>query len=112
SDLIAYGASKAAVVSISEALREELAGTPVGVSVLCPANIETNMAGGRPSAGPAEHERGPEPRCVALRAIDAVARDDFYVFTYPATWRARLLEPIERRHDEIAAAIRRGAVDA
>src|SRR5690606_11260689 len=46
SALMAYSASKAAVVSISEALREELADTSVGVSVLCPANIETRMGRG------------------------------------------------------------------
>lgn len=39
----AYNATKAAVVSISETLRTELAPHGVGVSVLCPAFVRTNL---------------------------------------------------------------------
>lgn len=38
-----YAVSKVGVVSISETLRQELAGTPVGVSVLCPGSTDTKI---------------------------------------------------------------------
>ena len=39
-----YCASKFAVRGLSEALRTELAKFDIGVSVLCPANVNTNIA--------------------------------------------------------------------
>jgi short-subunit dehydrogenase len=39
-----YTASKFAVRGLSEALRSELAKYDIGVSVLCPANVNTNIA--------------------------------------------------------------------
>jgi NAD(P)-dependent dehydrogenase (short-subunit alcohol dehydrogenase family) len=41
--MAAYNASKAAVISISESLRSELAGTGIGVSVACPSCFRTNL---------------------------------------------------------------------
>jgi short-subunit dehydrogenase len=41
-----YSVSKFAVVALSEALEFELQGKPVGVSVLCPGAISTNLAHG------------------------------------------------------------------
>ncbi|MFZ5573436.1 MAG: SDR family NAD(P)-dependent oxidoreductase [Thermodesulfobacteriota bacterium] len=38
-----YNASKAAVISLSETLRSELAPANIGVSVLCPSHIKTNL---------------------------------------------------------------------
>ncbi len=50
----AYCATKHAIVGMSEALRYELEGTGIGVSVLVPAGVNTNIAesGARPSASP------------------------------------------------------------
>ena len=47
-----YCATKHAIVGLSEALRYELEGTGIGVSVLVPAGVNTNIAesGARPSA--------------------------------------------------------------
>ena len=39
-----YSAAKAAVISLMESYREALAKYDIGVSVLCPANINTNIA--------------------------------------------------------------------
>ncbi|HSM99792.1 MAG TPA: SDR family oxidoreductase [Rudaea sp.] len=39
----AYSAAKAGVISLSETLRAELAGSPVKVSVVCPAFFQTNL---------------------------------------------------------------------
>ena len=49
-----YCATKHAIVGLSEALRYELEGTGIGVSVLVPAGVNTNIAdsGARPSASP------------------------------------------------------------
>ncbi|WP_059005983.1 SDR family oxidoreductase [Streptomyces specialis] len=41
--LAAYGTSKAAVVSLSESLRAELAGAGVGVTAICPGVVKTNI---------------------------------------------------------------------
>jgi short-subunit dehydrogenase len=38
-----YNASKAAVISLSETLRSELSPANIGVSVLCPSHIKTNL---------------------------------------------------------------------
>src|SRR5262249_56594800 len=39
----AYAMTKYAVVALSEALEQELAGSGVGVSVLCPAAVDTGI---------------------------------------------------------------------
>src|SRR5205814_6140868 len=41
-----YSMSKYAVLSLSEALEHELEGTSVGVSVLCPGPVDTNIPRG------------------------------------------------------------------
>ncbi|MEN9715981.1 MAG: hypothetical protein RJA35_1448 [Actinomycetota bacterium] len=48
-----YGASKAAVKLFTEGLRSEMAGTNVGVTVVFPGAIETNIAGNSGMAMPA-----------------------------------------------------------
>src|SRR5215469_6265703 len=89
--------TKYAAVSLSEALEIELEGTNVGVSVLCPGPIRTNIARGarnRPDhlGGPqirtAEEavltERlaatGLDPMQVGERVIDAIRTKTFYAF--------------------------------
>lgn len=109
-DMIAYSASKSAVVSLSEALRDELADTTLGVTVLCPANINTNIAMGSTNSGGRPSPTGLEPEHVARAAIEAIVNDVFYVFTYPESWRERVLQPFESRYREVHAAIERGAV--
>jgi short-subunit dehydrogenase len=39
-----YAAAKHAVVGLSQSLRVELAGTNVGVTLVCPGNVRTNLA--------------------------------------------------------------------
>lgn len=100
-----YSASKFAVVAISEALFHELAmtGASIGVSVLCPGWVNTNIhasernrpvtarpgpGGSAPAAVPADILRqvlaaGMAPAEVAALVRDAVADGTFYVFTHP-----------------------------
>ena len=92
-----YSMSKYAALSLSEALEHELEGTNVGVSVLCPGPINTNIARGarnRPDhmGGPqiraadeavlAERlaSTGLDPRNVGERVVDAIRTKAFYAF--------------------------------
>jgi NAD(P)-dependent dehydrogenase (short-subunit alcohol dehydrogenase family) len=92
-----YSMTKYAVVSLSEALEHELDGSNVGVSVLCPGPIATNIARGarnRPDhlGGPLMRERdeavlaerlattGLDPMRVGERVLDAIRTRTFYAF--------------------------------
>lgn len=92
-----YSMSKYAVLSLSEALEHELEGTTVGVTVLCPGPVNTNIPRGarnRPDhmGGPqtrASDEtvlaerlatRGLDPKRVGERVVDAIRSKTFYAF--------------------------------
>lgn len=68
--LATYAATKAYVLSLSEALAEELRGTGVTVTVLCPGVTETNMIAAAESAV----ERLPS---MLVGDVDKVAREAF-----------------------------------
>jgi NAD(P)-dependent dehydrogenase (short-subunit alcohol dehydrogenase family) len=92
-----YSMTKYAVVSLSEALEQELDGSKIGVSVLCPGPIATNIArGGRnrpdhmggplvqPGTEALLSERlattGLDPKTVGERVVDAIRTKTFYAF--------------------------------
>lgn len=92
-----YSMSKYAALSLSEALEHELEGTNIGVSVLCPGPINTNIARGarnRPDhmGGPKVRETdervlaerlatiGLDPKRVGERVVDAIRTRTFYAF--------------------------------
>jgi NAD(P)-dependent dehydrogenase (short-subunit alcohol dehydrogenase family) len=92
-----YSMSKYAALSLSEALEHELDGTNVGVSVLCPGPIATNIARGarnRPDHMGGSHIResdeatlaerlatqGLDPKIVGERVVDAIRTKTFYAF--------------------------------
>ena len=56
-----YGASKSAVLAISEGLREELAPLGIGVSVLCPASISSRINSSQRNRPPSFGRKAPEP---------------------------------------------------
>ena len=112
-----YSMSKYAALSLSEALEQELEGTNVGVSVLCPGPINTNIARGarnRPAhmGGPqirANDEAvlaerlattGLDPKKVGERVADAIRTKTFYAFVsaVPA-------DVIKARHRRIEEAL-------
>jgi len=113
-----YCATKYAVVGISETLREELQGTKVGVSVLCPGLVRTNIftsqrnrpeelrnAEKKTSARAANDEmirqmqdQAMDPRDVGAKVLDAVRNDRFWIITHPD-----LLEQVRSRRDELYA---------
>jgi NAD(P)-dependent dehydrogenase (short-subunit alcohol dehydrogenase family) len=100
-----YGASKFAVVSMSEGLNMQLKPHGIGVSVLCPSYVRTgigNSGRNRPErygatlpldpASPAAAmvaeiaknlQAGLDPADVAARVLAAVREDRLYVFTHP-----------------------------
>ena len=104
--LAVYTASKFAVVGISEAMRTDLLPHNIGVSVLCPGVVDTNIfdaARNRPEkladGAPSSPEGVPDEESEAIiaeardSAIDpgvvgdmvlhAVREDEFYIFTHP-----------------------------
>ncbi|MBM3408249.1 MAG: SDR family NAD(P)-dependent oxidoreductase [Betaproteobacteria bacterium] len=115
----AYSMTKYAVVALSEGLRNELKGTAIGVSVLCPAAVRTQIAESahqRPErfGGPYERPQqafmadaiaeGWPPRRVGERVIQGMLDDEFMIFTHssPRPW-------IEARHAMIQAAFEKAA---
>lgn len=100
-----YAATKFGIVGISEVLAAELSGTAIGVSVLCPSWVKTQMPNNgrnRPErfGGPfdlesdvenaernarylAAAERGLDPMEVAAMVLEAVAERRLYIFTHP-----------------------------
>jgi NAD(P)-dependent dehydrogenase (short-subunit alcohol dehydrogenase family) len=115
-----YVASKHGVVAISEVLARDLlaAGSKVVVSVLCPAFVRTrihesvrdrpaHLAGAGADPRPAEGvmtaadiralvEEGMEPETLAVRTVEAIREDRFYILTHPETVGA-----IRHRFDDI-----------
>jgi NAD(P)-dependent dehydrogenase (short-subunit alcohol dehydrogenase family) len=101
---VIYVAAKAAVVTISESIRDELSQENIGVTVLCPGPIRTNigeLAKNRPpqfgvgEAFRAAEEAGAtrvpfpsmmEPSEVGRLVLDAIRRNDLYVITH-GEWR-------------------------
>jgi NAD(P)-dependent dehydrogenase (short-subunit alcohol dehydrogenase family) len=100
-----YGASKFAVVTMSEGLAMQLKPLGIGVSVLCPGFVRTRIAesgrnrpqhyGPRRTPDPASWagalaaqlanlaQSGIDPADVARRVLDAIRDDELYVFTHP-----------------------------
>lgn len=112
-----YTATKHAVVALSEVLARQLAGSPVGVSVLCPGPVTTRIGLAERNRPGREHEapgatparRAPagaiefmDPADVAAQVFEAVRDDRFYILThgdaYDDAIRSRLEGILERRH--------------
>ena len=111
----AYNATKTAVVAITEGLFLELKGTgsPVGVSVLCPGFVKTNLVKGQkwqdrlgaeppmtssPMGQIIEQmlidgvENGVDPDGIAAQVVDAILTERFWILTHPEMRQA----PVER----------------
>jgi NAD(P)-dependent dehydrogenase (short-subunit alcohol dehydrogenase family) len=117
-----YGASKAAVLSITESLHSELAQYGIGASVLCPANINSRILGAQrnrpPEFGRKAHEPfgtelttfGIDAEYVGRRAVEAILSDELYVFVFPDGWQNHLKPGAETRFQSVLDAIDRGAI--
>lgn len=117
SDQGAYSMTKYAVVALSEALEQELEGTGIGVTVLCPGPVRTGIfqgGGARPARFGGPYERASHrpiagrlldtqalrPEQVGARVLHAIKNEEFYVFTHGAESVA-----IRARHARIEAAL-------
>ena len=106
-----YAATKAAVVSLSEGLRDDLAEAGVGVSVLCPGGVRTAIHD--QAATSADHENhaavanGMDPRRVGQFVTHGIRHNQFLILTHP-----ELRHWIERRHEIFMSAFDAGEVTA
>jgi len=104
-----YSVAKASVVGMMEALRMELADTPIGVSVLCPGMTRTNIrttlalrptkyrrtdqtapapppadtAGAPPSGPPPDFmQHAMDPIEIGAKVLRGITRNDLYILTH------------------------------
>lgn len=124
-----YVASKFAVVAMSEGLAKQIAPLGIGVTVLCPGFVRTNIGSSARNRsdryGPAKKldpastagqlarqvaalgAAGLDPADVAAQVLAAIHSDDLYVFTHTGhDWRAELQD----RFDSILTAMDNAAV--
>jgi len=113
-----YATAKAAVIALTEAIRDDLARDSIGASVLCPGPIKSRiheLAQNRPERFAASksftaaaerlgrREVSPlwmEPEEVGAMVVDAILADRLYVITH-GEWRGA----VQARHDAIMAAM-------
>ena len=104
---VAYISSKFAAVGIAQALRNELAGSSVGITLVCPGMAATRILETTRALRPGQAETGAaagtsqamgsvlassmSPDKIGARVLKAIQADEFYVFTHPE-WK-RLVEP-------------------
>jgi len=109
----AYGASKAAVLALAETLRLELYESPIRVSVLCPALVQTSFrtTNQRHAPGADEHtfdymqappDAGLSASDYAERVLKALDKNEFYVFTHDEV-REVAIQAIDVRRAALAA---------
>lgn len=114
-----YAASKFAVVGLSEALRTDMIGRKIGVSVYCPGPVKSNIAesgSGRPThlaqsgyASP-EKVKGAPPPAMILHAMDAedaaryvlegIRNNSLYILSHP-----EFREVLAARNEAILSAV-------
>ena len=120
-ELGAYAASKFGVVGLSEALRAELAPHGIGVSILCPGGVNSNLvastaerqiAGAAEPASPAMAQTVNrsatdflmQARSVGQRVLEAIIANEFHIITHP-----EYESLVEERLATISAAFGRSA---
>jgi NAD(P)-dependent dehydrogenase (short-subunit alcohol dehydrogenase family) len=106
-----YATAKHGVVGFSEALREELAPHGIGVSVLCPGPVASNMPETSRLLGSDALPRWPTDRMPGIRAgrmvVRAIELNLCYIFTHPEM----TIAPVQRRAATIVADARTAAAE-
>jgi len=113
-----YTATKHAVLGLTDALRRDLAGNGIGVSLLCPGLVRTEIFdarrnrpdqfGGPKRTAPEQAERvrammateGQDPALTAELCFEGIERGDFLIVTDPA-----IRGFATKRHSEVEAAL-------
>jgi len=101
-DRIAYAASKAAIIQLSEGLALYLKPKGIGVTVLCPGPVDTGIMNNVRAFGPARETSAPptssgsgfrllDPLEVGEMVVNAIVADQFMLHTHPQT-QAMLLD--------------------
>jgi NAD(P)-dependent dehydrogenase (short-subunit alcohol dehydrogenase family) len=90
----AYAVAKYGVTALSESLRGELAEDGIGVSVLCPGYVSTNLAANTQRIGgdirqyaAAMPQSSVTPAQVGEMVAEAIEQDAPYILTHPKVWR-------------------------
>lgn len=108
-----YNTSKFAVVGLTESLARDLRNTKIGVSMLCPGQVETGIFTNtnRPSEFQKEGDDDPmdrrvaenvmEPADVAAKVLAGVEAGELYIFSHEDE--GRML--IEKRHSRLMRAV-------
>lgn len=101
-DRMPYAATKAAIVQISEGLAIYLRPKNIGVTLLCPGPVLTNIAAAVPTFGGGAPPRIPgqqfellDPAPVGELVADAILRNRFFVPTHPG-----VVDELRRRVDD------------
>jgi NAD(P)-dependent dehydrogenase (short-subunit alcohol dehydrogenase family) len=108
----AYTAAKFGAVGLSEVLRAEMEPYGVGVSVLCPGLVRTNIGSDNPNS--TEEQRRAafaaalDPSIVGAQVVDAIRRNDPYVLTH-GEYGAAVADRSARIARAFEAAPRRGS---
>jgi short-subunit dehydrogenase len=109
-----YGATKAAQLAFARALRHELSGTGVSVTVVLPGELETHLHDHQRDELPAwrQAKYAMPPRPLAERIVDAVVHDRAEVY-YPGSvkW-LRVLQGVSPRAADRALRLLRGKAAA
>lgn len=112
--MASYNASKAAVISLSETLRQELDPFGIRTTVICPGHVRTGLRADLHSPDPVLAELadrriqsgGRTAQQVAEQIVDAVSRGRFLVFTHFEDRRALCLKRLLPRVADAQAARR------
>lgn len=106
-----YTASKFAVVGMSEVLRAELEDAGIGVSVLCPGRVSTNLGSERRArTGAPAISGGIDPAIVGALVIDAIRNNRAYIVTH-GEYRSVVSDRAERILAALDSAPIRSATD-
>ena len=114
-----YTGTKHAVVGLSDALRKDLAGDGIGVSVVCPGVVNTNTWNsmsfrqerfGGPIQGTQESKSrveayGQDADEVAKMILEGVRRSEFFILPLNESGRESMRREISQRHEELATAL-------
>ncbi len=114
-----YATSKFAVVGLTEALRTDMIGRKIGVSVYCPGPVKSNIAesaGGRPEhlarsgyASPEKAKGAPPPEMIlnamepeeaGRYVLEGIRRNSLYILSHP-----EFRDVLAARHAAILAAV-------
>ncbi|HMP55132.1 MAG TPA: SDR family oxidoreductase [Novosphingobium sp.] len=92
----AYSVAKFGVTALSENLRKELAGSGVGVSVLCPGLVQTNLGRNTAKISGVVRSENLEmppsdvtPAAVGRMVVRGIEADAPYIITHKSAWRGQ-----------------------